>query len=67
MLQISCFDSGVMLSELQDGKANHVIKIVNFEVRHFSLTFSEHGILQSSALAESRDKISRYCCHFAET
>ena len=30
-------------------KADHVIKIVNFEVRHFSLTFTEGRILQSAS------------------
>ena len=65
MPKISCLDVEVMLSELPDGKANHVIKIVNFEVRHFSLTFLDTGFCK--ALAESTDKITRYCCHFAET
>ena len=55
MPKISCLDVEVMLSELPDGKANHVIKIVNFEVRHFSLTFSGHGILQSSSWVNRQD------------
>lgn len=55
MLLISCYFRKVMLIGSRLGKVDHVIKIVNFEVRHFSLTFTEHRIF--AKLLQSEETI----------